>query len=145
MIKEKSAAGTKIERVQASNGNRRMEDRYEMAQVWAHRGVHMHQENTLEAFASCSRAGADSVELDVQLTKDVRWLLSDERIDQVSDETDLSRLYTCGIKDLNHFNKTHPGISGCKNSVKRFAKYEALRKANRNDDQCRAENRCFLV
>lgn len=55
--------------------------------VWAHRGASSHApENTLPAFRKAIEAGADGIELDVQLTKDGRIVIChDERIDRTSD------------------------------------------------------------
>ena len=54
--------------------------------VWAHRGASGYApENTLSAFALAAEAGADGVELDVQLTKDGQLVVChDETVDRTS-------------------------------------------------------------
>ena len=52
----------------------------EGTKVWAHRGASGYApENTLEAFKKAEKMKADGVELDVQLTKDVRCILLSKR------------------------------------------------------------------
>ena len=55
--------------------------------IFAHRGDAIHcPENTLAAFNSAINAGADGLELDVQLTKDETLVvIHDERIDRTTD------------------------------------------------------------
>ena len=55
--------------------------------VWAHRGASaLAPENTLAAFRAAEAAGADGVELDVQLSRDgVPMVLHDETLDRTSD------------------------------------------------------------
>lgn len=53
-------------------------------EIWAHRGASArHPENTLAAFAAAVDAGADGVELDVQLSADgVPVVIHDEQVDR---------------------------------------------------------------
>lgn len=60
-----------------------------MMEIWAHRGASARQpENTIAAFAAAMEAGADGVELDVQLTSDgVPVVIHDETVDRTHDGT----------------------------------------------------------
>lgn len=53
-------------------------------EIWAHRGASARQpENTIAAFAAAMEAGADGVELDVQLSADgVPVVIHDEKVDR---------------------------------------------------------------
>ncbi|WP_187426726.1 glycerophosphodiester phosphodiesterase [Geothermobacter ehrlichii] len=55
--------------------------------IWAHRGASaVAPENTLAAFQAALAAGADGIELDVQVTRDgVPVVLHDERLDRTTD------------------------------------------------------------
>ena len=72
--------------------------------IWAHRGASGHApENTLPAFEMAHLAGADGIELDVQLSKDgVPVVIHDEQIDRVSDGVGNVRDYT--FEELRSFN-----------------------------------------
>lgn len=72
--------------------------------IWAHRGASGHApENTLPAFEMAHLAGADGIELDVQLSKDgVPVVIHDEQIDRVSDGVGNVRDYT--FEELRTFN-----------------------------------------
>lgn len=72
--------------------------------IWAHRGLSGHApENTVPAFELAAEAGADGVELDVQLTRDgVPVVLHDERIDRTSDGTGFVKDYT--LEELRKYN-----------------------------------------
>lgn len=78
--------------------------------VWAHRGASGYApENTLEAFKLAADMGADGVELDVQLTKDQKLVVThDEWIDRVSDGSGRVVDYTLEELRQFNFNKTHP-------------------------------------
>ncbi len=58
-------------------------------EIWAHRGASARQpENTIAAFTAAMEAGADGVELDVQLTADgVPVVIHDEKVDRTHDGT----------------------------------------------------------
>ncbi len=58
-------------------------------EIWAHRGASARQpENTIAAFTAAIEAGADGVELDVQLTADgVPVVIHDEKVDRTHDGT----------------------------------------------------------
>lgn len=77
--------------------------------------------------SSCGRAGADGVELDVQLTKDGEMVVvHDEEIDRVSDGSGFVKDYTLAeLKNLN-FNKTHLEYQNVKIPTLREV-YEALK------------------
>lgn len=71
---------------------------------WAHRGASAHApENTLPAFELACSAGADGIELDVQLSKDgVPVVIHDERIDRVGNGSGYVCNYT--VEELKSFN-----------------------------------------
>jgi len=58
-----------------------------MTLIFAHRGAAgTHPENTMAAFLEAERAGADGIELDVQLTKDGEIIvIHDETVDRTTD------------------------------------------------------------
>lgn len=72
--------------------------------VIAHRGYSgKFPENTMLAFKKAYKAGADEIELDVQLSKDnVPVIIHDEFIDRVADGTGFVRDYT--FQELQKFN-----------------------------------------
>ena len=78
--------------------------------VMAHRGDSgKYPENTMLAFEKAAEAGADAIELDVQLTRDGEVVvIHDERIDRTTDGTGFVKDYT--YKELAQFNaaKLHP-------------------------------------
>lgn len=84
--------------------------------ICGHRGASGYApENTLEAFALAAEQGADSVELDVHLTRDGELLVAhDETIERVSDGTGLiADLTLAQLKKFN-FNKLHPEYENAK-------------------------------
>ena len=84
--------------------------------ICGHRGASGYApENTLEAFALAAEQGADSVELDVHLTRDGELLVAhDESIERVSDGTGLiADLTLAQLKKFN-FNKLHPEYENAK-------------------------------
>ena len=64
--------------------------------IFAHRGYsERYPENTMLAFKKAYEAGADGIELDVQLTKEgTVVVIHDERIDRTTDGTGFVRDYT---------------------------------------------------
>lgn len=72
--------------------------------VIAHRGYSgKYPENTMLAFRKAEEAGADEIELDVQLTKDKTVVvIHDEKIDRTTDGTGLVKDYT--YEELKKFN-----------------------------------------
>lgn len=58
-----------------------------MTYIFAHRGAAgTHPENTMAAFEEALKAGADGIELDVQLTKDGEpVVIHDETVDRTTD------------------------------------------------------------
>jgi glycerophosphoryl diester phosphodiesterase len=72
--------------------------------VWAHRGASGYApENSLRAFELAAEQGADGVELDVQLTKDVVMVVThDEKINRVSDREGFVKDYT--FEELREMN-----------------------------------------
>ena len=63
---------------------------------FAHRGFSgKYPENTMLAFQKAYEAGADGIELDVQLTKDGQVVvIHDEKVDRTTNGTGLVRDYT---------------------------------------------------
>lgn len=68
-----------------------------MTLIFAHRGYSaLSPENTMKAFIEAERAGADGVELDVQMTKDGELVvIHDEKIDRTTDGSGF-------VKDLTY-------------------------------------------
>ena len=60
-----------------------------MTLIFAHRGYSaMNPENTMKAFVEAEKAGADGLELDVQMTKDGELVvIHDEKVDRTTDGT----------------------------------------------------------
>jgi glycerophosphoryl diester phosphodiesterase len=78
-----------------------------MTLIFAHRGFSaLNPENTMKAFIEAEKAGADGVELDVQMTKDGELVvIHDEKIDRTTDGTGFIKDLT--YKDLKKFNAGH--------------------------------------
>jgi glycerophosphoryl diester phosphodiesterase len=75
-----------------------------MTQIFAHRGYSaIFAENTLGAFLEAEKAGADGVELDVQLTKDGELVvIHDEKVDRTTSGNGLVNDFL--FKDLRKLN-----------------------------------------
>ncbi|WP_430535755.1 glycerophosphodiester phosphodiesterase [Listeria rocourtiae] len=67
-----------------------------MTEIFAHRGSKgTHPENTIPAFLAAVRAGADGIELDVQLTKDgVPVVIHDETVNRTTNGSGLVKDFT---------------------------------------------------
>jgi glycerophosphoryl diester phosphodiesterase len=78
-----------------------------MTKIFAHRGsAGTHPENTMIAFYEAERAGADGIELDVQLTKDGQIVvIHDETIDRTTDGTGWVKDFT--YHELQQFNAAY--------------------------------------
>ena len=65
------------------------EGRDSMTQIFAHRGYSAkYPENTMIAFKEAALAGADGIELDVQLTKDGEIVvIHDDKVDRTTNGT----------------------------------------------------------
>ncbi|PLR86017.1 hypothetical protein CVD25_04700 [Bacillus canaveralius] len=75
-----------------------------MTQIFAHRGYSaLFPENTMIAFDEAEKAGADGIEIDVQLTKDGEAvIIHDERVDSHTDGQGLVKDFTYAeIRKLN--------------------------------------------
>lgn len=83
--------------------------RYE-TKIYGHRGYsELYPENTMTAFIKAYEAGADGIELDVQMTKDGQLVIAhDETIDRVSDGKGYIKDYTLEELRQFSFNKLHP-------------------------------------
>ncbi len=71
-----------------------------MTEIFAHRGYSaLYPENTMKAFIEAEKAGADGIELDVQLTKDGEIVvIHDERVDRTTNGKGFVKDFT--YKDL---------------------------------------------
>lgn len=71
-----------------------------MTQIFAHRGYSaLYPENTMKAFKEAEKAGADGIELDVQLTKDGEIVvIHDEKVDRTTNGKGFVKDFT--FKDL---------------------------------------------
>ena len=80
--------------------------------VWAHRGASgTFPENTLESFEGAVRAGADGIELDVQLSRDGELVVAhDERIDRMSDGAGFVKDFTLAELKRFNFNRPNPSV-----------------------------------
>lgn len=78
-----------------------------MTKIFAHRGsAGTHPENTMIAFWEAERAGADGIELDVQLSKDGQIVvIHDETIDRTTDGTGWVKDFT--YRELQQFNAAY--------------------------------------
>ena len=76
--------------------------------VFGHRGFSgEYPENTMLAFRKAVEAGADGIELDVQLTKDlIPVIMHDERVDRTSNGEGFIRDYIC--EDLKELDCSYP-------------------------------------
>ena len=81
-----------------------------MTRIFGHRGASGYApENTIEAFHAAAEAGADGIELDVQMTRDGELVTAhDETVDRVSNGT--GRIADMTLKELKklRFNRTRP-------------------------------------
>ncbi|MEW9049710.1 MAG: glycerophosphodiester phosphodiesterase [Neobacillus sp.] len=81
-----------------------------MTQIFAHRGYSaIFAENTMTAFIEAEKAGADGIELDVQLTKDGEIVvIHDEKVNRTTNGSGLVKnlLY----KEIRKFNANKKGV-----------------------------------
>ncbi|WP_147533895.1 glycerophosphodiester phosphodiesterase [Bacillus marasmi] len=75
-----------------------------MTQIFAHRGYSaLYPENTMLAFKEAEKAGADGLELDVQMTIDGEIVvIHDEKIDRTTNGTGLIK--NLSLKELRQYN-----------------------------------------
>jgi glycerophosphoryl diester phosphodiesterase len=80
-----------------------------MTQIFAHRGYSaLFAENTMTAFLEAEKAGADGIELDVQLTKDGEVVvIHDEKVDRTTDGKGFVVDYL--YKDIRKLNANKKG------------------------------------
>lgn len=83
------------------------EGRDSMTQIFAHRGYSAkYPENTMIAFKEAALAGADGIELDVQLTKDGEIVvIHDDKVDRTTNGTGYVKDFT--FKQLRKFDARH--------------------------------------
>jgi glycerophosphoryl diester phosphodiesterase len=81
-----------------------------MTQIFAHRGYSaLFAENTMTAFLEAEKAGADGIELDVQLTKDGQVVvIHDEKVDRTTTGKGFVTDYL--YKDLRKLNANKKGM-----------------------------------
>lgn len=81
-----------------------------MTQVFAHRGyAAAFSENTMTAFIEAGKAGADGIELDVQLTKDGEVvIIHDEKVDRTTSGSGFVKDFT--YKELRKLNANKKGL-----------------------------------
>lgn len=102
--------------------------------VFAHRGLKKHYpENTIGAFDSALRYGADGLELDVRLTKDNELvIMHDDTVDRMSDGTGYVReLLFSDIKELIISNKgkqsvKHEKVPSLREVAERYSHQDVL-------------------
>ena len=91
---------------------------------FAHRGFSgKYPENTMLAFKKALEAGADGIELDVQMTKDGQVVvIHDEKVDRTTNGTGLVRDYT--LEELRKLDASYiyAGQMGV-NSIPTFEEY----------------------
>src|SRR6476660_9073587 len=80
-----------------------------MTQIFAHRGYSAaYAENTMRAFAAAEKAGADGLELDVQVTKDGEVVvIHDEKVDRTTSGNGYVKDLT--FKEIRKFNANKKG------------------------------------
>lgn len=82
-----------------------------MTQIFAHRGYSSaFSENTMSAFIAAEKAGADGLELDVQLTKDGEVVvIHDEKLDRTTTGKGFVKNLT--YKEIRKFNANKKGVN----------------------------------
>jgi glycerophosphoryl diester phosphodiesterase len=82
-----------------------------MTQIFAHRGYSSaFAENTMSAFIAAEKAGADGLELDVQLTKDGEVVvIHDEKLDRTTTGKGFVRNFT--FKEIRQFNANKKDVN----------------------------------
>jgi glycerophosphoryl diester phosphodiesterase len=82
-----------------------------MTQIFAHRGYSSaFAENTMSAFIAAEKAGADGLELDVQLTKDGEVVvIHDEKLDRTTTGKGFVRNFT--FKEIRKLNANKKGVN----------------------------------
>jgi glycerophosphoryl diester phosphodiesterase len=81
-----------------------------MTEIFAHRGYSAaFAENTLTSFIEAEKAGADGIELDVQLTKDGEVVvIHDEKVDRTTSGTGFVKDFT--FKEIRKLNANKTGL-----------------------------------
>ncbi|WHZ01665.1 glycerophosphodiester phosphodiesterase [Neobacillus sp. YX16] len=82
-----------------------------MTQIFAHRGYSSaFAENTMSAFIAAQKAGADGLELDVQLTKDGEVVvIHDEKLDRTTSGKGFVKNFT--FKEIRKLNANKKGVN----------------------------------
>ncbi|MEH7013490.1 glycerophosphodiester phosphodiesterase [Neobacillus niacini] len=82
-----------------------------MTQIFAHRGYSAaYAENTMSAFIAAEKAGADGLELDVQLTKDDEVVvIHDEKVDRTTSGNGFVKNLT--FKEIRKFNANKKSVN----------------------------------
>lgn len=78
-----------------------------MTEIFAHRGYSAkYPENTMLAFVEAEKAGADGIELDIQLTKDGEIVvIHDDKVDRTTNGTGYVKDLT--LKEIQNLNAAH--------------------------------------
>lgn len=81
-----------------------------MTQIFAHRGFSAtHAENTMSSFLAAEKAGADGLELDVQLTSDGEIVvIHDEKIDRTTNGNGFVKDFS--YREIRKFNANNKGF-----------------------------------
>src|ERR1700730_115045 len=81
-----------------------------MTQIFAHRGFSAaFPENTMAAFVEAEKAGADGIELDIQLTKDGEIVvIHDEKVDRTT--SGIGYVKDFSFKEIRKLNANKTGI-----------------------------------
>jgi glycerophosphoryl diester phosphodiesterase len=81
-----------------------------MTQIFAHRGYSaLFAENTMSSFIAAQDAGADGLELDVQLTKDGEVVvIHDEKVDRTTSGSGFVKKFT--LNEIRKFNANKKGV-----------------------------------
>ncbi|WKB37060.1 glycerophosphodiester phosphodiesterase family protein [Terrilactibacillus sp. S3-3] len=81
--------------------------------IFAHRGLSIeYPENTMSAFKAAEQAGADGIELDVQLSKDgVPVIIHDESLERTTNGAGFVRLYGAAIENFKCGTMVRPAFS----------------------------------
>jgi glycerophosphoryl diester phosphodiesterase len=100
-----------------------------MTQIFAHRGYSASfAENTMEAFVEAAKAGADGLELDVQLTKDGELVvIHDEKVDRTTSGNGFVKDFL--YKEIRKLNANKKGIK--KEPIPALAEVLELLKTNK--------------
>ncbi|MFF2448665.1 glycerophosphodiester phosphodiesterase [Neobacillus sp. NPDC058068] len=112
-----------------------------MTQIFAHRGYSVSfAENTMGAFVEAEKAGADGIELDVQMTKDGELVvIHDEKVDRTTNGNGFVKDFL--YKDIRKLNANKKGVK--KERIPALA--EVLDRMKKNKLLCNIELKNGLI